>query len=90
MSRQINNPGEAMRMVQAVLRQNGYGTDEVAAKSNRHDLDCYLVTGQLQRIEDGQRVGQFQAEVERDGYFEISAGAFGTITPTGVDPFVGL
>ena len=91
----INNPGEAMRAVAAILRHEGYGVDEVTSRSARFDLDKYEVAGHLSDLALGHGLGTFVAEVERSGRVVISAGSFGVIEEdpdegTIVDPFAGL
>jgi hypothetical protein len=75
-------PGEAGRQVQAVLRANGYGVDELKAKAEGTTVS---VVGTISTLEGAPR-GAFTAVVMNDS-FVIDGGAFGRITEKGVDPF---
>lgn len=84
----INNPGEAMRLVQAVLRQNGFTTDRV--KAHLDDDEWFEVVGDLVRESDLMSLNQFRAAVAEDGTYRVHSGAFGIITNDGDDPFTDL
>jgi len=88
----IQNAGQAMRTVQAVLRQHGYTADRIESQPvvTPTPIPAYRVTGQLQTFTTGDGVGAFAATVREDGTFTITAGAFGRITQNGVDEFTDL
>ena len=83
----IANAGEAMRVVQALLRHNGYSTDNVEARAY---INLYEVTGTLTDLDDRVGKGTFTATIRSTDDYNIEAGAFGTITPDGIDPFGDL
>jgi hypothetical protein len=68
------NPGEAMRIVQAVLRQNGLSTDQVEAW---HDTDEWFNVNGVLVDEDLAATGRFFAAVSEDGTYKISTGQLG-------------
>ncbi len=79
-------PGEAARTVQKALTANGYQADRTSAIAIG---DFVLVEGEFSTIM-AKPLGYFAAVVHGDEHFTITAGAFGTITQDGADPFTDL
>ena len=92
----INNPGEAMEKVLAILRVYGYAADQVESVLIGTGVTAeFKVTGNLLGLFDGNQLGPFTAKAEESGAVVIRGGAFGSIE-VGIDgemtddPFDGL
>lgn len=81
-------PGEAMNSTMAVLRHNGYGSDNVRAFNSE---DGIQVIGTLYTLEEPMKdLGSFRAVWKSEDDFVVRSGSFGAITQDGIDVFDDL
>jgi len=71
---EVNTPGEAMRVAQAVLRHHGYSIDQVEAW---HDEGEYFKVSGLLVDDDLATAGRFVASVTEAGTYKIAGGPLG-------------